>query len=112
MKRFDLSADPVLPASLLKKLEGREVENIPITPAIQHRQMMAGFPNANLALVPVEVKKVCPCPNCGAPTVWARVGHETKLLDAFENPFSPRYWSRWEADPVIGDHHCGVGRKL
>jgi hypothetical protein len=86
--------------------ENREPENILITMAIGQRMELARFPNANLDLWPVPVKRVFPCEHCGAPVVLVRLGRELKLLDAFENPYSPRYWCRWEADPVIGDHHC------
>ncbi len=106
MKRFDLTANPGSPASLPEKSEGREPENIPLTCAIRHRQMMARFPNAALDLVPVSVKQVFPCERCRAPVALVRLGHEVKLLDAFENRFQPRWWAPWEADPVIGDHHC------
>jgi hypothetical protein len=87
--------------------EEHEIELIPLTPAIEHRRMMAEFGNANLQLVPVSVKKVFPCSRCKAPVVLARLGRETKLLDAWENPYSPRYWARWETDPVLSEHHCG-----
>jgi hypothetical protein len=59
-----------------------------------------------LQLVPVSVKKVFPCAGCGAPVALVRLGREAKLLDAWENQFSPRYWNRWETDPVLSDHHC------
>jgi hypothetical protein len=89
--------------------EEREPEVIPLTSFIKHRQMIAEFPNANLELVPVSVKKVFPCAGCGARVALVRLGREVKLLNAWENQFSPCYWARWEADPVIGDHHCAGG---
>jgi hypothetical protein len=77
-----------------------------LTCAIEQRIMMAKFENPYLASVPVPVKNVYPCEDCGSPVVLIRLGRDVKLVDAIKNPFSQRWWAPWEADPVIGDHHC------
>jgi hypothetical protein len=87
--------------------EDREPEVIWLSPALEHRRMITEFGSANLELVPASVRHVFPCAGCGAPVALIRLGRETKLVDCWENPNSPRYWARWETDPVLSDHHCG-----
>lgn len=86
--------------------EEHAIEIIQVTDAIRHRQMLAQF-ECPLDFIPVLVKKIFPCDGCGAPVVLARLGRETKLLDCWENPYSPRYWCRWETDPILSVHYCG-----
>jgi hypothetical protein len=86
--------------------EDREPEVIPLTATIEHRLLLSEFPDSHLQLNPISVRHVFPCQSCGAPVVLARLGRVTKLLDAWENEFSPCWWARWETDPALCTHHC------
>jgi hypothetical protein len=88
--------------------ENREPENIFLSEAIRHRQMLAQFSDKTPEPFWMPVKGVYPCPKCKHPVATIQLGREIKVVDCAENPFAPFYWQRWECD-VIGTHACLPG---
>jgi hypothetical protein len=88
--------------------ETHEAENIFVSDAIRHRQMLAKFSDKTPEPFWMPVKGVYPCPTCRYPIATIRLGSETKIVDCVENQFAPFYWQRWECD-VIGAHVCLLG---